>query len=171
MDLLKVRVVPDENGEVPPDDVLLDAAKAAGWSMDPGTGKSIRWNGGEIFNPMPHALPIGYVPEDSIEVRIQKALRDYREAQDVEIDDIVDAEDFDVPDELPDLSTIYEFVAMDKEVPAPPPTTKSARELAMEKVQADLDLEDMRAAERGRRAALRAAKPIYGDIPEGEGGR
>lgn len=125
MEKLVIEVRPDANGEVPANDVLLKAAQAAGWSDDPGEGKAVLLPdergapGYEVLNPLPFAPPIGFTPTPPIEqlIRDRVALEVARLRDEDEIDDILDAEDFDIPDELPPLETIYEFISMTPEAP------------------------------------------------------
>lgn len=125
MDKIKIAVVNPDTGETPSNEELLQAAEEAGWSEDPGTGKAILIadeRGApayEVFNPLPMAPPIGWTPtppiEELIAQRVQLELG--RLKDDEEIDDIIDAEDFDVPDDLPPLETIYEFIGMEPQAP------------------------------------------------------
>lgn len=155
---------------------FLDAAERSGWSDDPGTGKAILIPdergapGLEVLNPTPFAPPIGFTPTPPIDELIKAAVR--REVMlrdDDEIDDIIDAEDFDIPDELPPLETIYEFVGMEPEVPAVKPVSAAERaeaQIAYEKV-----LEAHRKAHRDRAVVehnkiKEAARRLYGDPPD-----
>lgn len=173
---LKVVVYPDADGVVPSPEELLALAKAAGWSEDPGTGITVLINdergapGYEVVNPMPFAPPIGFEPTPPIEqlIRDRVQLEIDRLRDDDEIDDIVDAEDFDVPDELPQLETIYEFIAMEREAPA-----VKNEPTAEERARADADyielVEKQRLLKkRHREAALKKAQEevsLYGDDP------
>lgn len=184
MEKLKVVVAPNEDGVIPSNEDLIKAAEAAGWSDDPGTGKAILLpdaNGNpayEVFNPMPFAPPIGFEPTPPIEqlIRDRVKLELDRLKDDDEIDDINDAEDFDVPDELPPLQTIYEFIAMEVEAPA-----VRAEPDPKDRIKAELEYEELKDRERllrrrHREAALKKAQEeveLYGDPspPNDEGGK
>lgn len=105
---------------------VLAKAEQAGWSDDPGEGVAVllldeRGNPAyEVFNPMEFAPPIGFEPTPPLEELIRDRVRAEFERlrDDDEIDDIIDAEDFDVPDELPPLETMYEVIAMERQAPA-----------------------------------------------------
>lgn len=171
---LKVTVAPyvDKDGvvhELSQEDFFRLAAEA-GWTGEFNQGKSIKWMGGEIFNPVQASLPIGYQPQDSIEVMIQAAIQKYKESQDNEADDFIDMEDFEVPDELPDLTTLYEFASMEVEAPAPKPAPeKSAKELMEDRVRAELEFEELKARQRRIRAAMNDPGPA--GLVDGEGGQ
>lgn len=127
---------------------FYESAEDAGWSDDPGTGKAILAldergaPGYEVLNSVPMAPPIGYEPSDSIDVMIQKRLAKYfAEGDSTVLDESEEeANDFDVPDDLPDLRTIYEVVEMIPEAP-------SVRDTMTEAVSAALERERKRAAE------------------------
>lgn len=182
MDKLKVRIYdePHRNAQLSPDGGILELAKEAGWSDDPGTGKAVmlldeRGNAAfEVGNPMPFAPPIGYEPTPPIEqlIRDRVKLEVDRLRDEDEIDDIVDAEDFDIPDELAPLETIYEVVAMEPEAPA----IRGAPKLSQEdRAKADAEYLDLVERERllkkrHREAALKKQRQdadnelrLYGD--------
>lgn len=114
---------------VPPgmSDEFYQAALAAGWSDDPGTGKAILIKdrdrvdyGSEILNPQPMAPPVGYIAEDTLEDMVRRHMqKQFNLMQGDELIDETeeDADDFDVPDDLPDLESIYTVREMEPEVP------------------------------------------------------
>jgi len=145
---------------------VLDQAENAGWSDDPGTGVAVMAldergaRAYEVLNPMPFAPPIGWEPTPPIEELVrQRVISELARLKDEdEIDNITDAEDFDVPDELPPLETIYEVVAMESESPALRDSRKvDPKAAALEKVKADLDYEELMTRERLMRKRHRAA--------------
>lgn len=156
MEKLKVEVAPNAEGELPDDSELLELAQAAGWSEDPGTGHAILIPdergapGYEVVSPLPHAPPIGWTPTPPIEELIRQTVsREFaRWDNDDEVDDIIDAEDFDIPDELPALETIYEFVGMEREAPSTKPVTPEER--AQTQVEYEALLEKHRRVRAGR---------------------
>jgi len=177
-DKLKIRVDvrPDPDGVVPDITEILEDAEQAGWSDDPGTGVAVMLLDGngnpayEVLNPMPFALPIGYEPTPPIEQLIRDRVKSElsRLKDDDELDDINDAEDFDIPDELPPLETIYEVIAMDREAPALKDTGPSLEDRA----KADVEYEELKERQRllrkrHREAALKKAQEaIEIDKPE-----
>lgn len=185
----KIKVVVDRS-RVDPTSITGKVMEAAGWSDDPGTGKAIlvpdeRGNPAyEVLNPMPFAPPIGWEPTPPLDQLIRERVADevQRLKDSDELDDIIDAEDFDVDDELPPLETIYEVIAMKPEAPAIP---KDAKKDLQDAVQADLDYEEMVVKQRllrkrHREAVIAKQKEendlLYGDPPpesggEGEGGQ
>lgn len=181
-DRLKINVSPTDQGEVR--EFSLDAAKAAGWSDDPGTGKAVLAPdargapGHEILNPMPFAPPIGYTPSPPIQELIQSMVKsemDRLQADD-EIDDILDAEDFDVPDDMPSLETIYEVVAMEPEAPnlKDTPEVSVADRAKMDAEYYELLDREKLLRRRHREAAIKKQqeehRDLYGDPPaEGKG--
>lgn len=169
---LRIEVRPDADGVVPSADDLLKAAADAGWTDDPGEGKAILIpdergaRGYEVFNPLPFAPPIGYEPtppiEELIAQRVKTALQGLRD--DEEIDDEKDVVDFDVPDELPPLSTIYEFAAMDPEAPALPPDTRTPAQRYVDDMEAIEAEKLLRKRHRKEAIAkLQAEDRMYGD--------
>lgn len=114
---------------VPPgmSDEFFAAATAAGWSDDPGTGKAILIKdkshpnyGGEILNPQPMAPPVGYVAEDTLEDMVRRHMQkqfNLMQADMIIEENEEDVDDYDVPDELPDLESIYTVREMEPEVP------------------------------------------------------
>lgn len=175
MDKIQVVVSPDDQGVIP--EVTVEDAANAGWSDDPGDGKAILVpdvRGApayEVFNPLPIAPPIGWEPTPPIEQLIaDRVKREFDRLRDEdEMDDIVDAEDFDVPDELPALETIYEFIGMEPEAPR-------VKEMSAEdRAKAHVEYEEI--LERHRRLAkvrsreeyerrIAEAKKLYGDPPD-----
>lgn len=160
MDKFKVTVSPNADGEVVDEQVLLDGAVKAGWSEDPGTGKAILVPdergapGYEVGSPIPVAPPIGWVPTPPIEQLIsERVAREFQLRDEEEIDDIVDMEDFDVADELPPLETIYEFIAMEPQVPAVKPLSPE------ERAKAEVEYEEV--LDRHRRVAKRRSREEY----------
>lgn len=126
MEKFKVVVSPDADGVVPDlaQDDLIRKAQEAGWTDDPRDGRAFLLpDGREILNPVPLEPPIGFTPTDSIDKliqdRVREALRGLR-GEDTIDEDIHDLEDFDIPDELPDLTTIYEFMGMEADIPRVP---------------------------------------------------
>lgn len=103
---------------------VLDEAKANAWSDDPGHGKAVllkdeRGNPAyEVHNPIQFAPAIGFEPTPPIEQLIRERVR--AEFSRLKDDDVIDspedAEDFDIPDELP-LSSVYEVVQMQDQAP------------------------------------------------------
>lgn len=158
----KIRVVVDQH-RVDPTDVDAEKMKLAGWSDDPGTGKAIlvpdeRGNPAyEVLNPLPFAPPIGWEPTPPLDelIRQRVSLEVQRLRDEDEIDDIVDAEDFEVDDELPPLETIYEVIAMKAEAPRIP---KDAKADLADAVKADLDYAEMLEREKLLRRRHREAK-------------
>lgn len=176
MEKIKVEVKPLADGTVPAEGELLELAVEAGWSEDPGTGKAILIPdergapGYEVLNPLPHAPPIGWEPTPPIEELIrQRVQTEMRKWEDEEVDDIVDAEDFDIPDELPALDTIYEFMGLEREAPAVKPPT--AEERAAADVAYEELLEQHRRMRKGRareeyERILKKAREDYGEPPD-----
>lgn len=136
---------------------VLEEAKANAWSDDPGHGKAVlirdeRGNPAyEVHNPIPHAPPIGFEPTPAIEELIRDRVRaEYaRLRDDDQIDTLEEADDFDVPDEVP-LSSIYEVHQMKDEAPRPP-----AVEISMED-RAKMHVDFMELAEREKLNRKRA---------------
>lgn len=114
---------------VPPgmSEEFFAAATAAGWSDDPGTGKAILIRdpshpnyGGEILNPQPMAPPVGYVAEDTLEDMVRRHMQkqfNLMQGDMIIEEDESEVDDFDVPDDLPDLESIYTVREMEPEVP------------------------------------------------------
>lgn len=104
-----------------------DAIKKAGWTDDPGTGKSILTKDGlEIPNPQPMAPPLGYEPEDTLEDMVRRHLQKQLNLLGLRSGDVLDespeeADDFDVEDDLPDLDSVYTVREMEPAAPALPP--------------------------------------------------
>lgn len=140
---IQVRVTPSDIGEVR--EVEINDMQLAGWSDDPGTGIAIllpdeRDNPAyEVLSPLKFAPPIGYQPTPPIEELIRDRVK--VELHRLRGEDVVDSEedenDFDVPDDLPPLETIYEVIAMKADAP-PIPKTDPKEELSA-KARADLD--------------------------------
>lgn len=159
MEKVKVRVAPDDLGQVP--EVTVEDLAEAGWSDDPGTGKAVLVpdeRGApayEIVNPLPIAPPIGWEPTPPIEQLIRDRVKAEfdRLKDDDEIDDIVDAEDFEIPDELPPLETIYEVIGMEPQAPSVKPLS------AEERAQADVAYEEV--LDRHRRLAKKRSREEY----------
>lgn len=102
-------------------DGFHDAARKAGWSDDPGTGKAILVNGAEILNPQPMAPPVGYQHGDTLQEMIERhvaaALVGLR-GDDIVDESIEDADDFDIDEgNEVDLETIYTVREMVPEAP------------------------------------------------------
>lgn len=172
---LKIEIVPDSDGVVREVGDVLSAAQAAGWSDDPGTGKAVMLPGAngrpgyEVPNPMSFAPPIGWEPTPPIEQLIRDRVKleyDRLKGED-EIDDIIDAEDFDVPDELPPLETIYEVIAMEPEAPRLPPEEplekRVSRHLDEEEALTRARLERKRNREAALKKQSQEAAELYGD--------
>lgn len=160
MEKISVNVTANLDGEVPNDGTLLEMASAAGWSDDPGTGHAVLIPdergapGYEVINPLPHAPPIGWEPTPPIEELIrQRVAAEFALRDDEEVDDIIDAEDFDIPDELPNLETIYEFMGVEREAPAVKPPTKE------QQAEAQVAYEEL--LEKHRRVAKHRAREEY----------
>lgn len=157
----KIKIAVDQH-RVDPTIITPDRMKSAGWSDDPGDGKAILAPdergapGYEVLNPLPFAPPIGWEPTPPIEQLVAQLTRqEFERLRDEdEIDDVIDAEDFDVPDELPPLETIYEVLAMTPEAPALPRDSKPDLE---DKAKADVEYEEALQRERLRRKRNRAA--------------
>lgn len=183
MDKLKIKVYNEAHREMedPKSVDLLARALDAGWSDDPGTGKAVLLADGngnpayEVINPMPFAPPIGYEPTPPIEqlIRDRVKLEVDRLKDEDEIDDINDAEDFEIDDELAPLETIYEVIAMEPESPAIPRDAKKSLEddAKAEAEYMDLVERERLLRKRHREAALKAQKEsveteerlLYGD--------
>lgn len=171
---IKVAIAPDYNGVVA--DVSIADLEAAGWSDDPGTGKAVlvkdeRGNPAyEVFNPLPIAPPIGWQPTPPIEELIAQAVRrEFALRDDDEVDDIIDAEDFDIPDELPPLETMYEIVGMEPQAPAvkePTAEERAAAQVAYEDVlEAHRRVNKRRAREEYERK-VKEARELHGEPPD-----
>lgn len=72
----KLRVDTNEAGELVFDaEEFAQAADAADWSDDPGTGRAILLDDGrELFNPVPLSPPVGHDEEPSINALVERAL-------------------------------------------------------------------------------------------------
>lgn len=146
LERLKVRIEPSADGELR--SVTPDQLRDARWSDDPGTGKAVMLPGDnnrpgyEVLSPMIFAPPIGYEATPPIDQLIRERVRDEyaRLKDDDEVDDIIDAEDFDVDDDEVPLETIYEVIAMKPEVPNIPKDKNPAP--LDERVKADLEYEE-----------------------------
>lgn len=140
---IKVYVRPSEFGEVR--DIDHAQMEMHGWSDDPGTGSAIllpdeRDNRAyEVLNPLQFAPPIGYQPTPPIEELIRDRVN--TELMRLKGDEVIDSEedenDFDVPDDLPPLETIYEVIAMKADAPTIPKV--DPKEELSAKARADLD--------------------------------
>lgn len=168
MEKVRVVVPPDEDGVVPSQEELVALATAAGWTDSPLDGKSIRYKGGEIFNPLPVAPPIGYVPRDPLEDRLHRMIKSHLlEGQEQIEESAADVLDFEVDEDLPDLTTIYEFAGMQDEMPAPPPKEVSAEDRAM----AEVEYEALKEKARKRRVREEAARrALLDDTGPGDDG-
>lgn len=160
LEKMEVRISPSDDGEVR--SVSVDELRSAGWSDDPGTGKAVllpadnNRPGYEVISPMIFAPPIGYEATPPIDELIRARVKsEYdRLKDDEEIDDIIDAEDFDVEDDDVPLDTIYEVIAMTPEAPKLP--AKSQPDLT-ERAKADLEYEELLSRERANRKRAREA--------------
>lgn len=140
---IKVQIAPSDIGEVR--SIEINDMQLAGWSDDPGQGEAIMLPNEndmpsyEVLSPLQFAPPIGYQPtppiEELIRDRVHVELQRLR-GEDV-VDDKDDENDFDVPDDLPPLETIYEVIAMKADAP-PLPKVDPKEELSA-KARADLD--------------------------------
>lgn len=129
MDKFKVDIHPRDTGELPSS---LELERVQGvinedWSEDVGVGKAILLEvGREVVNPVPHAPPLGYRPEPSIMEMVDAMVK--RRLAELGDDDVIDenlqeAEDFEVPDDMDpsspyEIQLISEFPAMPRNVPA-----------------------------------------------------
>lgn len=150
---------------------IYERMREGGWTDSPTDGKAILLpdrNGNpayEVLNPVPLAPPIGWTPTPPIEQliadRVKVEVDRLRGEQ--EVDDIIDAEDFDIPDELPPLETIYEVVAMEPEAPGLKGETKVSMEEAARQEAEYLDLVEQQKLlrKRHREAAAKKAKADY----------
>lgn len=160
LERMEVRVSPSDDGVVR--SVTPDELRAAGWSADPGTGKAVMLPGDngrpayEVLSPMIFAPPIGYEPTPPIDELIRDRVRKEFERlkDDDEVDDILDAEDFDVEDDEVPIETIYEVIAMKPEVPQ---LKKDTKPDLSERVKADIEYEELLAKERIMRKRHREA--------------
>lgn len=110
----------DGSDMVPDVEQLAEKIDVAGWSDDPGTGVAVILpDGREVLNPVPMAPPIGYVAQPTLMEMMEQMLRVKLQQlrDDDEVDTADDAEDFDIPDELGEPPTMYEFVSMADEFP------------------------------------------------------
>ena len=176
MEKVQVVVDPLSDGTIPSEGELLEAGKASGWSEDPGTGKAILVpdvRGApayEVINPLPIAPPIGWEPTPPIEelIRSRVAQEFARLRDEEEIDDIIDAEDFEVPDEEPNLETIYEFMGMEEQVPPVKPMSDDERAKAAVEYEGILEKHRRLAKIRSREEYERRRQEVdrlYGDPP------
>jgi len=176
MDKVLVEVTPGPNGEVPSEEALLAAAKAAGWTDDPRDGRRLLLrdeNGkdlGEILNPLPIAPPVGYKPRDPLWERLEAIARQ-NGADDRPEETLADMLDFDIPDELPELSTVYEFAGMQDEAPAPPPKSLTDEERAAFEVEYEELKEKARALAKRKKLAedVAAGRREVAPLDEEEG--
>lgn len=138
-----VRIQPSEFGEVR--SVDHNEMEMAGWSDDPGTGEAILlpnendMGSYEVLSPLQFAPPIGYQPTPPIDQLIRERVAGELERLrgDAVVDTEEDLDDFDVPDDIPPLETIYEVRAMEAEVPKVPKV--DPKEELSAKARADLD--------------------------------
>lgn len=174
MDKVRVVVRPDHLGVIP--EVTIEDLEAAGWSDDPGTGKAVLVPNEagvpayEVVNPLPMAPPIGWEPTPPIEELIrQRVAEAFALRDDDEIDDIIDAEDFDIPDELPPLETIYEVVGMEPQAPAmkePSAEERAAADVAYEELlERHRRMNRARAREEYERK-VKEARALHGEPPD-----
>lgn len=174
MEKVRVAVHPDHNGVIA--DVGIEDLRVAGWSEDPGTGKAVlvadeRGNPAyEVLNPLPIAPPIGWVPTPPIEQLIRESVaREFALRDDEEVDDINDAEDFDVADELPALETIYEVIGMEPQAPAvkaPSDEERAAAEVAYEEVLERHRRVNARRAREEYERKVKEARELHGEPPD-----
>lgn len=142
---IKVKIQPSEFGEVR--DIEPHEMTNAGWTDHPGEGIAIlipdeRENPAyEVVSPLQFAPPIGYDPTpplaELIKSRVQQSLAQLAGGD--AIDTIDEQNDFDVPDDVPDPTTIYETIAMEAEVPRIPESNESKKAELTAKARADLD--------------------------------
>lgn len=140
---IKVKITPSEFGEVR--DIQPEEMKNNGWSDHPGEGIAIlipdeRENPAyEVVSPLQFAPPIGYEPtpplHELIKTRIRDALRELKDSDEIDSED--EANDFEIDDEVPDPTTIYEVLSMKEEAPRIP--EKDPKEELSAKARADLD--------------------------------
>lgn len=143
MDKIKVKVMPNEFGEVR--DITMEEIRNAFWSDHPGTGHAVLLpnehgaGAEEVLSPLKFAPPIGYQPtlpiEELVRQRVVGELVRLRDSQ--VVDTVEDAEDFEIDDELPPLETVYEVLAMKPDVP-PMPKVDPKEELSS-KAKGELD--------------------------------
>lgn len=120
--------------EKPDDEALANAMEGAGWSDDPGTGRSVQLEDGrEVLNPLPVAPPASIAAraaEPSVNDLVDRAIKRHFEqikAHD-EIDSFEDADDFGEDDEFTPFSQ-FEVILRD-EAPAIPAGSVSEEEVA-----------------------------------------
>lgn len=140
---IKVKITPSEFGEVR--DIDPADMVNCGWTDHPGEGIAImlpdeRDNPAyEVPSPLQFAPPIGYQPtpplHELIKMRVRQELTQLK--GDEEVDTEADQNDFEIDDDIPDPTTIYEVVAMKEEAPRIPPADPKAELTA--KARADLD--------------------------------
>lgn len=153
------------------DKQILDEALAAGWSDDPGQGKAIlmkdaRGNGAyEVHNPMPHALPIGFEPTPPLDQLIRDRVRaEFQRLKDDEvIDSVEEADDFDIPDEIP-LTSVYEVVEMDPEAPALRPNLEEQAKQYVDTIE--LVEREKYARKRAREQAIQSQREALGTLEQ-----
>lgn len=123
-------------------DIMADAMEGAGWSDDPGTGRSIHTpDGREILNPLPVAPPASILAaskEPSVNDLVERALKrhfDQLKAED-EIDTLQDADDFGEDDDFTPFSQ-FEIVLRD-EAPAIPAGVQPEAVAEVKKAEAEL---------------------------------
>lgn len=79
-------------------------------------GKSY-YQGGKFFpDPTPLELPLGYEIPETLESMIARMVHDQQIYNNPELDSIDEADDFDVMDEEPILSSRHEFTEMQEEI-------------------------------------------------------
>lgn len=123
--------------EKPDDEALANAMEGAGWSDDPGTGRSVQLEDGrEVLNPLPVAPPASIAArasEPSVNDLVERALaRHFQQLKEYDqIDSLADHDDFPEDD---DWSPISQFEILRDEAPAIPKGAPKA-----EVVQEDLE--------------------------------
>lgn len=176
MDKFQVKLYPDHLGVLPDEGAVMEQMKEAGWSDDPGTGRAVLVpdeRGApayEVLSPIPVAPPIGWQPTPPIEELINSIVkREFARFDEEEVDDINDAEDFDIPDDLPPLETIYEVIGMEPQAPRvkePTAEERAAADIAYEEV-----LERHRRVAKGRareeyERRVKEARALHGEPPD-----
>lgn len=142
-DKIKVKITPSEFGEVR--DIQPEEMKNNGWSDHPGQGIAIlipderETPAYEVVSPLQFAPPIGYEPTPPLHELIKSRVKDVLSQLkgDQEIDSAEEADDYEVDDDIPDPTTVYEVLAMREEAPRIP--KKDPKEELTAKARADLD--------------------------------
>lgn len=122
MEKIKV-VVRERLSNKPLKDVSLEAEmERAGWTGEPGDGITVLTKDGrEVFNPVPHAVPVGFSEGPDLVDQIMRKLQARQRilAEDAIHETLEDVADFDVGEDLEPHSR-YE-VTMEEVAPALPP--------------------------------------------------